>query len=173
MADRIPAEIWIGGRLPRSLLEEFPISDLRVDWDENPADASSEEGILAGRDKDGLLHFADAEAAWGEFVALEDWLRGHKLPFRRRSAERYEYLPEIVESWPDLGKELETIASDDGEPLIHQSALVSILDRMAKLQCSDRPLLSQVRAWRRLYGKLTKLVPPKLPPLPRFQIVDG
>ena len=30
MADRMAAEIWIGGKLPRSLLDEFPISDLRV-----------------------------------------------------------------------------------------------------------------------------------------------
>ena len=36
MADRMAAEIWIGGKLPRSLLDEFPISDLTLDWDENP-----------------------------------------------------------------------------------------------------------------------------------------
>ena len=46
MADRMAAEIWIGGKLPRSLLEEFPISDMRVDWDETPFDASSDEGIF-------------------------------------------------------------------------------------------------------------------------------
>ena len=67
MSDRMAAEIWIGGKLPRSLLKEFPISDLRLDWEETPFDASSEEGILAARDKSGLLHFADCEAAWGEF----------------------------------------------------------------------------------------------------------
>ena len=30
MADRMAAEIWIGGKLSRSLLDEFPISDLTV-----------------------------------------------------------------------------------------------------------------------------------------------
>lgn len=144
MADRMPAEIWIGGALPRSLLDEFPISDLWVDWDQNPIDASSEEGILAARE-DGLLHFADAEAAWGQFEEFEDWLREHKMPFRRQSAGKYDYLPELVESRPDLGKEVQIIAADDGEPLIYQSALVPILGQMAKLLQSDRPLLSQLR----------------------------
>ena len=46
MADRMPAEIWIGGNLPRSLLGEFPISDLSLDWDDTRFDATSEEGVL-------------------------------------------------------------------------------------------------------------------------------
>ena len=46
MADRMAAEIWIGGNLPRSLLGEFPISDLSLDWDITPCDATSEEGVL-------------------------------------------------------------------------------------------------------------------------------
>ena len=32
MADWMAAEIWIGGKLPRSLLDEFPISDLKLDF---------------------------------------------------------------------------------------------------------------------------------------------
>jgi hypothetical protein len=75
MADRMAAEIWIGGRLPRSLLTEFPIADLRVDWDATPFDSSTEQGILAARNENGLLHFADCEIAWGEFTELENWLR--------------------------------------------------------------------------------------------------
>ena len=82
MSDRMAAEIWVGGKLPRSLLNEFPISDLRLDWDENPVDATSEEGILSARDESGLLHFADCEAACGEFAELEALAAGaqHPLP---------------------------------------------------------------------------------------------
>ena len=172
MADRMPAEIWIGGKLPRSLLDEFPISDLRLDWDETPFDATSEEGILSARDESGLLHFADCEAAWGEFQELEGWLREHAIPFKRRSSGKYEYLPELVESRPDLNEEVQTITTDSGEPLVCQSELVPILEKMAKLRHSDRPLTAQVRAWKRLAGKLAKLVPPALPPLPPIEIVD-
>ena len=172
MADRMAAEIWIGGKLPRSLLGEFPIDDLRVDWDENPVDRTSEETLLAGREDD-CLHFCDCEAAWGEFQELEGWLREHKMPFKRRSSGKYDYLPELVESRPDLGEEIQTIATDSGEPLVCKSELVPILEKMAELQRSDRPLSAQLRAWKRLASKLTKLVPSTLPPLPKFEIVDG
>src|SRR5664280_895511 len=112
MADRMPGEIWIGGKLPRSLLDEFPISDLKLDFDETPFDATTEEGILSARDEDGLLHFADCEANWGEFAELEGWLREYNMPFRRHSSGKYGYMPELVESRPDLGEEVQTIATD-------------------------------------------------------------
>jgi hypothetical protein len=166
------AEIWIGGKLRRSLLEEFPISDLRLDWDQTPFDASSEEGILAARDESKLLHFADCEAAWGEFEELEGWLREHNIPFKRHSSGKYEYLPESAEFRPDLGEDIQTITTDSGEPLVCKSDLVPILDKMARLRRSNRPLSAQLRAWKRLSGKLDKLVPPTLAPLPPFEIVD-
>jgi hypothetical protein len=173
MSDRMAAEIWVGGKLPRSLVGEFPISDLRLDFDLTPFDSTTEEGILSARDEDGLLHFADCEAAWGEFAELEGWLHKHKMPFRRHSAGKYDYLPEVVEFMPDLGKEVQTIATDTGEPLVYSSELMPILEKMADLRRSDRPLNAQLRAWKRLSGKLAKLVPPMLPPLPAFEIVDG
>jgi len=173
MADRMPAEIWIGGKLPRNLLDEFPISDLRLDWDETPFDSTSEQSILSTRDESGLLHFADCEAAWGEFEELEGWLREHSIPFKRHSSGKYEYLPETVEFRPDLGEEIQTMTTDSGEPLVSKSELAPILESMAKLQRSNRPLSAQVRAWKRLSDKLAKLVPPTLPALPPFEIVDG
>jgi hypothetical protein len=173
MADRMAAEIWIGGQLPRGHLGEFPISDLRLDFDETPFDASSVESILNARDENGLLHFVDCEAAWGEFAELEGWLRDHKMPFRRHSEGKYDYLPELVESRPDLGEEVQAIASDSGEPLVCKSELTPILEKMAKLRRSDQSLSAQLRAWKRLSGKLAKLVPPTLPPLPQFEIVDA
>jgi hypothetical protein len=128
---------------------------------------------MSARDEDGLLHFADCEAAWGEFAVLEGWLRQHNIPFKRYSSGKYEYLPELVESRPDLGTEVQTIATDSGEPLVCASELVPILETMAKLRRSDRPLSAQLRAWKRLSGKLAAIVPPTLPPLPPFSIVDG
>jgi len=144
-----------------------------LDWDLTPFDSTSEEGILNARDENGLLHFADCEAAYGEFQELEGWLREHRLPFYRQSSGKYDYLPQRVEFRPDLGQEIETITTDSGEPLICKSELAPILEKMAELQRSDRPLSAQVRAWNRLASKLTKLVPPTLPPLPKFEIVDG
>ena len=116
MADRMAAEIWIGGKLPRSLLDEFPISDLRLDWDETPVDSTSEQGILSARDESGLLHFADCEIAWGEFEELEGWLREHGIPFERQTSGKYEYDPCFVEFRPDLPGEPDryTLTTQDG-----------------------------------------------------------
>ena len=62
MADRMAAEIWIGGKLPRSLLDEFPISDLRLDWD-NARLAASDEA-----DMDSHPARADFPGAWKIFA---------------------------------------------------------------------------------------------------------
>jgi hypothetical protein len=170
------AEIWIGGRLRRSLLEEFPVSDMRLDWDNSPLPSSSEEDLLAARDKDGLLHFADVEVAWGEFTELEGWLREHELPFRRRSEGKYEYSPELVEYRPDLkgrNREVYCYTSPEGKPMLFVSEVAPIVDRMAKLAADKRPARERLQAWEKLYRKLVNALPPELPPLPPFEIVDG
>ena len=174
MADRMSAEIWIGGKLRRRLLEEIPLTNMRLDWDEHPLESTSAEGLLAARDENRLLHFCDCEAAYGEFQELEGWLRECKIPFRRHSSGKYEYLPETVEFRPDLGKgnvEVYCLTTDAGEPLIARSALAPTLAAMAKLRRSNRSLASQLQAWKRLASRLARLVPSDLPPLPPFEIV--
>jgi hypothetical protein len=177
MADRMAAEIWIGGKLPRSLLEEFPISDLCLDWDCNRLKSTSEADILAGRDENGLLHFADAEAAWGEFQELEGWLREHKVPFRRRTEGKYEHTPELVEFRPDLkgkrNREVYAMTSPEGAPMVFASEVEAITTRMAKL-VADRKRSARQRlgAWEILFAKLLRVLPPQLPPLPPFEIMD-
>ena len=175
MSDRMPAEIWVGGKLPRSLLTEFPISDLRLDWDENPVDATSEEGVLSARDESGLLHFADCEAAWGEFAELEAWLREHNIPFQRQSSGRYEYDPCFVECRPDLpGKpDRYTLTTQEGAPVICREEIEKALQSMARLvKDQKRSAEKRLAAWERIYQKLSDSIPPKLPPLPKFEIVN-
>ncbi len=176
MADRMPAEIWIGGKLPRSLLDEFPISDMRLDWDATPFDASSEEGILSARDESGLLHLAECEAAWGEFQELEDWLREHAIPFQRQSSGKYEYDPCFVEFRPDLlGKpDRYTLTTQEGAPIICREEIEEAIESMARLVDDKRqPAAKRLQAWERTYRRLIRSIPPKLPPLPPFEIVDG
>ncbi len=176
MADRMAAEIWIGGKLPRRLLDEFPISDLRLDWDETPFDSTSERGILSVRDESGLLHFADCEIAWGEFQELEGWLREHDIPFQRQSSGKYEYDPCFVEFRPDLpGKpDRYTLTTEAGAPVIGREEIEKAMRGMAKLvDDKKRSTEKRLRAWERIYRRLSRSVPPKLPPLPAFEIVDG
>ena len=178
MSDRMAAEIWIGGKILRSLLEEFPISDLRLDWDNNSLASSAETDILAARDEDGHLHFADAEAAWGEFEELEGWLREHNVPFRRHSEGKYEHAPELVEFRPDLNgkrnREVYVVTTPEGAPMVSVSEVEKITTRMTKLAAERKLSATQrLQAWEKLLNKLTQVLPPKLPPLPRFEIVDG
>jgi hypothetical protein len=176
MADRMAAEIWIGGTVPRSLLDEFPISDLRLDWDEQPIDATSEEGILSARDERGLLHFADCEAAWGEFQELEDWLRENGIPFERRSCGKYEYDPCLVQFRPDLPDKPDryTLTTQEGGPVVCCNEIEKAMQSMARLvKDTKRPPAKRLQAWERVYRRLTRSIPPKLPPLPAFEIGDG
>ena len=178
MADRMAAEIWIGGKLPRSLLDEFPISDMRLDWDATPFDSTSEEGILSACDKSGLLHFADCEAAWGEFTELEGWLREHNIPFQRQSSGKYEYNPCFVEFRPDLpdkgNRDRYTLTTQEGAPVAYHGEIEKALQSMARLvKDQNRPATKRLQAWERIYCRLIRSIPPKLPPLPPFEIVDG
>jgi hypothetical protein len=178
MSDRMAAEIWIGGKLSRSLLEEFPISDLGLDWDNNRLASSREADILAARDENGLLRFADVEAAWGQFEELEGWLREHNLPFRRQSDGKYEHAPELVEFRPDLkgkrNRDVYAITSPEGAPMVFAAEVEEVTTHMAKLVSEQKlSAVQRVEAWEKLFHKLTLILPPKLPPLPRFEIVDG
>jgi len=177
MSDRMAAEIWIGGKLPRSLLESFPIDDLSLDWDNSRLASSAEADILAARDDGGLLHLADIEAAWGEFQELEAWLREHNMPFRRQSEGKYEHSPEIVEFRPDLkrkkSRDVCITASHDGKPIVLAAAVQAIADRMAKLKADRRSETKRLQVWEKLLRKLVRILPPQLPPLPKFEIVDG
>ena len=176
MADRMAAEIWIGGKLSRSLLDEFPISDLRLDWDETPIASTSEDGILSARDESGLLHFADCEAAWGEFEELEGWLREHGIPFQRQTSGKYEYDPCFVEFRPDLPRKPDryTLTTQNGAPVISREEIEKAMQGMAKLvNDNKRTAEKRLRAWEKIYRRLSRSMPPKLPPLPAFEIVDG
>ena len=175
MSDRMPAEIWVGGQLPRILINEFPISDLRLDCDESPVDATSEEGILSARDESGLLHFADCEAAYGEFAELEGWLREHNIPFQRQSSGRYEYDACFVEFRPDLpGKpDRYTLTTQEGAPVVCREKIEKAMQSMTRLvNGKKQPATKRLQAWERIYRKLSNSIPAKLPPLPKFEIVD-
>jgi hypothetical protein len=106
---------------------------------------------------------------------LEDWLRKHGLPFQRRSSGKYDYDPEFVEFRPDLpGKpDRYTLTTQDAAPVVCCEEVEKVVRSMARLVKSKRPARKRLRAWERLYDKLLCLCPPKLPPLPTFEVVDG
>jgi len=111
MSDRIPAEIWIGGKIAASLVPALcaAIADegVSLEWGDarvRPAGADDlTDAFKENSQGVSLLWFCDDEASCGEFDILESFLREHEIAFTRHSAGRYEYDPETVHFRPGHG----------------------------------------------------------------------
>jgi len=95
MSDRFPAEISLGGRIPRRLLDELAgmiaAEGVSLDWqyalDRAGVRAAIEE--VAGHGE--TVRFTDDQAAYGLFEELESWLTRHGIDFDRHGDARYEW----------------------------------------------------------------------------------
>jgi hypothetical protein len=176
MSDRMCAEIWLGGKCPRSALEKAPFGGLVLDWDNSPFDDTSGETILADRDEEGHLHFADVEAAYGEFPELESWAKEHGICFERRSEAKYEYDAQRTWFRPDLPEAQQegwTYTTQEGTPLVPLESIAKTVAEMRRLdEDAQQTAVQRLAAWRQLLRELTSALPPDLPPLPPFEIVD-
>ena len=136
MAECLPAEIQIGGKVRRSVAEALcgviAESHASLDWGEAEFQPALTDELLSSRDDDGLLSLYDDQAPWGEFASLEAFLQEHGIPYHRYTEGRYEYDPEMKAFHPDSG--LVTLVTDHDRNLIVQaSELVPIAEALAKL----------------------------------------
>jgi hypothetical protein len=100
MADHFPAEISVGGNIPRRLLDELgdmiASEGVSIDW-QHPADkAAVRAAIEAAAAQSQTVRFTDDEARGGQFEDLENWLTSHGIDFDRHNDARYEYDGENV-----------------------------------------------------------------------------
>ncbi len=95
MSDRFPAEITIGGNIPRRLLDELAgmiaSEGVSLDWQYTLDNAAVREAIEAAAAKGETVRFTDDEACYGQFEDLENWLTNHGINFDRHGDARYEY----------------------------------------------------------------------------------
>jgi hypothetical protein len=183
MSDRIPAEIWIGGKIAVSLVPglcaEITDEGVSLEWGATRVDPSGPDDLTAAIKADNqgvrLLWFCDEEASCGEFDVLESFLQAHDIPFTRRTDGRYEYDPVKVEFRP--GTEQVDLAIDrSGETVVPASPLIAveaILTKALQLAQSGeaKRAMTAVRTARK---KLRQVLPPPVPSLPPFEIVlDG
>ena len=95
MSDRFPAEITIGGNIPRRLLDELAgmiaSEVVSLDWQYALDQAGVRAAIETAAAKGETVRFTDDEAVCGQFDELENWLTGHGIDFDRHSDARYEY----------------------------------------------------------------------------------
>jgi hypothetical protein len=181
MSERMAAEIWIGGKVPMSLVPTLcaAIGDQGVsqEWGDAPfCPSKAEDFRQALRENDRgvrLLWLCDDEAGAGVFEDLEAFLKEHKIAYTRQSTGRYEFDPETVDFRP--GHPLVPQATDAaGQPVVLASELAPVADLLAAaiaLPESVSPVdrWSLVRTARRL---LQEQLPPTLPPLEAFEIEE-
>ena len=95
MSDRFPAEITIGGRIPRRLLDELAgmiaSEGVSIDWQYTLDKAAVRKAIEEAGAKGQTVRFTDDEACGGQFEDLENWLTSHGIDFDHHSDARYEY----------------------------------------------------------------------------------
>jgi hypothetical protein len=180
MADRIPAEIWLGGKIAATLVPGLcaAISDAGVSlaWGDaqfHPADADNlTNALVDSADGVPLLWLCDDEASWGEFDGLEKFLEEQRISFTRQSEGRYEYEPERVEFRPGAGKVC--LATDrSGEPVVRAAELGDLEGALTKtLQLVQGGQTKRATsALRTAIKKLRWALPPSVPPLEPFEIV--
>ena len=180
MSDRMAAEIWIGGGVPKRLVPQLCgaicSEGTSLGWDEALfAPGNAAELLEACRDQDGvrLLHLCNVEACWGEFGELEEFLVQRRIGFRRRSEARYEHDAQIIEFRPGIGP-VRYPTDSSGKPYVPLTDLIqaaSWLDQAVESANgkSAGQLLSQLRNVRRLVRRSLPLV---VPPLGPFEIVQ-
>lgn len=184
MSERIAAHIQIGGKVSRNVAEELcsVIATERVslEWGEAQFSPGSIDELLAARSDDAdelhTLQLYDDEASWGEFEDLEEFLQEHKVPFVRYTEGKFEFDPEVVAYHPSCGV-VSWLTNHSRKATVQASEVKPIAESLAKLTAEvqkgklDTAKL-QVKL-QRLHGKLRKCLPPDVPALETFEIIEG
>ncbi len=142
-------EITIGGPIPRELLPEL------VRLLDHAGVLPDGNDLRKYLDK-GHLFFRDAEASYGCFRTLEDFLQAHDIEFGRWSDGTCEYDPEMVTF--RKGGEPRTWPTDrDGQRVVRTSEVEELL--------RQRGIKEARRKYRKLLG-------PVVPPLKKIEPED-
>lgn len=178
MSDRMSAEIWIGGNLQRELLPDFCATitaehvELEFDAGNVVIEAAEDlEDSLEPLNGARVLRFCHSLARWGEFSDLETWLQRHGLPYTRRTSASDCYDGTLLEFRPG-SKPLAVTTSANGAPI----ASIETVERAWYLLKEVQQLLDAGKNVQPVLNQalevLGGVLPPELPPLPDFKIVD-
>ena len=183
MSDCMAAEIHVGGKIPRSaaraLCKAVTESGASLEWGGGRCDLDTSDDLLGARsaDADGplVLKLYDDQARWGEFEALETFLREHNIPYCRWSEGKYEYDAEAVAFHPQCGL-LSWLTNHDQRPIVLASQLApveakltNLLDTMEHGKAEAAEVLAQIEDIR---DGLCAELPPAVPPLEPLEIVE-
>jgi hypothetical protein len=180
MSESIPAEIWIGGRIPSEhvseLCEVIGVQEVSLEWGEarfEPETADDLVAICKVRNGVRLLFLCDDQANSGEFADLEEFLIGTGISFRRRSESKAEFDGELVEYRPGIGP-VRTPCDGGGCPFVPLPTMISVAEAVdqAANTAEGQTALELLRRLRNLQHLVHESMPVVVPPLEPFEIVD-
>jgi len=129
MSEHIPAEIHIGGPVPRAVLPELfrVICEEGVSMEDYDGPQPSEADLKKAFREDVVMSLYDAQACFGQFEALEAFLAEHHIHFDRHSDAHYEFDGENV-YYRGEGEPLVTNADQRGNRLVPAQDILGILN---------------------------------------------
>jgi hypothetical protein len=183
MADRMAADIEIGGKVRRSVAEALckviNESGTSLEWGGGCFQPETINDLLAARCDDGdnprVLKLFDDQARWGEFEELEKFLREHEITYCRHSEGKYEFTPEAAGYLPQLGPVV-WLTDHERWPILLASEVRPVETQLARVVRSmERGKATMATLTRRIKTSLKLLraaLPPDVPALESFEIVE-
>jgi len=182
MADYMPGEIWIGGRIAAALVTDLCAAISRegvaLEWgDCDFAPATAEDLLEAVRPNQSgvrLMRLCNSQARWGEFATLERFLEAHRVAYTRFSAGQQDYDHEKVEFRPNTGR-VEMVSNSQWEPVVTASRLRGLDSTLVRAAESARSgfMETTLRLVQSARRSLQESLPGEMPPLVPFEIVAG
>lgn len=185
MADRIAAEISIGGPIPRSLVPELcdviQAEGVGLEWGDrafHPKTQADLERALC----DGYLVLRDDEASNGQFDDLEDWCQEHGLAYDRQTEPKYEYDGELAQFRP--GHEVVLVVTNaEGAAVLPAGDVTRATEALERAvrafrvgpkgtRTSAQARTKFFRAVERATQQLRELLPAYLAALPEVEFTD-
>ena len=136
---------------------------------------TAEDLLAACQEEDGgrRLWLCNIEANYGRLDVLEQFLLRSQISFRHKSDAKYEYDAEIIEYRPRIG--LVSYSTDNsGQPLVPLETMTSIMEAIDKATntAEGQTALELLRRLRNLQQLVHETMPPLVPPLEPFEIVE-
>ncbi len=132
MADHFPAEIHIGGPIPRDILDELvkeivaTEASLKGYTEDTVTDESARKAFQEGK----IIDLYDDQARYGSFEELENFLIEHEIHFDRHHDSYCEYSAENVYCRGNQ-EILNRPSNQNGDVLIRRDDIMSILNNNA------------------------------------------
>ena len=128
MSDRYPAEIHIGGPIPRTLFDTLVRKIMETGAFLNGYDdgTATEDKIRAALREGNVLDLCDCHACYGHFQELEGFLIQHQIHFNHHCEACYEY--DAENNYYRGAKVLAMAANQAGDCVLHVTEVLNILD---------------------------------------------